>query len=148
LRAADIFILHEGKILLLKRLDQGAYGGIWYIPGGVVEPGEDEVTAAAREALEESGLQVANLVRFREWSHHDVDDSTVHVTTCIGWSDSVAVRLSEEHSAYKWVTPDRDILNDLQDRAASSPAFASWLEGAQETLRLFVEWLSRPAPNV
>ncbi len=50
-------IVHEGKVLLIKR---GAppLMGEWSLPGGVVELGETLRTAAEREALEETGLIV------------------------------------------------------------------------------------------
>ena len=42
------------KILLVRRADNGR----WAVPGGYMEPGESAAEAAAREVLEETGLQV------------------------------------------------------------------------------------------
>jgi ADP-ribose pyrophosphatase YjhB (NUDIX family) len=42
------------KLLLLQRSDNGAWG----LPGGYVELGESVATAAAREVLEETGVQI------------------------------------------------------------------------------------------
>ena len=42
------------KILLVHRADNGR----WAVPGGYMEPGESAPEAAAREVLEETGLQV------------------------------------------------------------------------------------------
>ena len=42
------------RILLVRRADNGR----WAVPGGYMEPGETAAEAAAREALEETGLQV------------------------------------------------------------------------------------------
>jgi phosphatase NudJ len=47
-RKDDRFMLvHEAK-----------HGQLWYLPAGRVEPGEDFVTAAQRETLEEAGIPV------------------------------------------------------------------------------------------
>ena len=45
----------DGKVLLVKRSPQISYPGWWAIAGGSVEPGEDELTGALREATEELG---------------------------------------------------------------------------------------------
>lgn len=43
----------QGRVLLIRTTKAG-----WELPGGRVEPGEDLVEAAQREALEESGCAV------------------------------------------------------------------------------------------
>ncbi len=51
-------ILKDGKVLLVRRGAEPAYGK-WSVPGGMVELGETLRVAAAREAKEETGLDVA-----------------------------------------------------------------------------------------
>lgn len=43
-----------GRLLMVRRCDSGA----WELPGGRVDVGENAVQAAARETLEEAGVQV------------------------------------------------------------------------------------------
>ena len=52
-------IVHDsnGRLLLVRRANPPGEGR-WSIPGGRVEPGEDDRTAVAREILEETGLCV------------------------------------------------------------------------------------------
>jgi len=50
-------VIHEGRVLLVKR-GHPPLAGEWSIPGGVLEVGETVREAAAREALEETGLVV------------------------------------------------------------------------------------------
>ncbi|GAA5511337.1 RNA pyrophosphohydrolase [Deinococcus carri] len=67
LQAGGVVILNErGDILLVRELgapDQMAKAGLWHIPSGSVEEGENPQDTAVREAYEETGLRV-RLVRF------------------------------------------------------------------------------------
>ena len=51
-------VLDDAGRLLLVRRGREPSRGLWSIPGGRVEPGEDDVAAVAREVLEETGLLV------------------------------------------------------------------------------------------
>jgi len=52
-------IVHDadGRLLLIRRGQEPALG-LWSLPGGRVEPGEDDATAVIREVAEETGLVV------------------------------------------------------------------------------------------
>ncbi len=54
---ASAFVFREGSVLLVKRRDEPGRG-LWSPPGGSIEVGETVEQAAAREALEETGVVV------------------------------------------------------------------------------------------
>lgn len=53
-------LVHDdvGRLLLVRRKNPPA-AGLWSVPGGRVEAGEDDSTALAREVAEETGLEVS-----------------------------------------------------------------------------------------
>ena len=67
----DIIIeTDDGRVILIKRKNP-PHG--WAIPGGFVDWGESLEEAAAREAKEETGLEVGNLRQFHTYSAPDRD---------------------------------------------------------------------------
>jgi 8-oxo-dGTP diphosphatase len=48
----------EGRLLVVRRANEPGRG-LWSVPGGRVEPGEDDAAALVREMREETGLEVA-----------------------------------------------------------------------------------------
>ncbi|MBN2147072.1 MAG: NUDIX hydrolase [Anaerolineales bacterium] len=55
--AATALVTQDNGILLVKRLND-PQRGLWTLPGGFVDAGEDPAQSAERECLEETGLQV------------------------------------------------------------------------------------------
>ena len=56
--AVSVGVWHAGRILLVQRA-KPPMDGLWTFPGGHVEPGETAADAVRREAMEETGLDVA-----------------------------------------------------------------------------------------
>ncbi len=52
-------ILPDGRIVLIRRRDNG----LWGLPGGIVDWGENIATAVRRELAEETGLEVTQIRR-------------------------------------------------------------------------------------
>jgi ADP-ribose pyrophosphatase YjhB (NUDIX family) len=52
-------ILPDGRIVLIRRQDNG----LWSLPGGMVDWGEDIPQTVHRELMEETGLEIAKIGR-------------------------------------------------------------------------------------
>jgi 8-oxo-dGTP diphosphatase len=71
-----IFTIRAGALsVLLVQRGADPYQGDWALPGGFVEPDEDAATAAERELMEETGMEVAryHLEQLRTYTTPDRD---------------------------------------------------------------------------
>ncbi|MFZ5884348.1 MAG: NUDIX domain-containing protein [Chloroflexota bacterium] len=55
--AAAVLVVQDGRVLLVRRVNE-PFRGMWTLPAGFVNGGEDPAEAAQRECLEETGLSV------------------------------------------------------------------------------------------
>ncbi len=108
IRAIKAIIQKGDKILLIKKSDKvDIYPGRWDLPGGRLDPGESWSQGLAREVREETGLCI-NLIReVRDWESKKWD--TIGKTVLCEYV-SGEVRLSWEHTEYRWMVP-ADIVN-------------------------------------
>lgn len=111
-RFADTLVFNDkGEILLLQRLDsEGGYTGLWGLPGGHVEPGEDFKDAGARELFEETGLitnrenQMGHIVQYDKMGEYRKDGVYIEYFCVHVHGDKEPLVLnSEEHAASAWV---------------------------------------------
>lgn len=68
--AAAVLVEQDGRVLLVQRANE-PFRGLWTLPAGFVNGGEDPASAAERECLEETGLvvearRVLNVIHGRE----------------------------------------------------------------------------------
>jgi 8-oxo-dGTP diphosphatase len=74
LLGSPVIILNKNKILLGKRASNSPlYPGLWGLPGGLVEKGEQIETASKREVKEELGIKIKILKRSQ-----NIFDQNIH----------------------------------------------------------------------
>lgn len=100
----------SGKILLVKRADTSDYlPNIWEDLGGRMKQFEEPEDALRREVKEETGLEIEilkPLAVFHDYRGERYAENEMILITywCNAQSDQVV--LSDEHSAYQWVSAD------------------------------------------
>lgn len=110
----DGIVMHNGKILLLKRKNKPLKGKYW-TPGGRVYKGETLKKAFLRKMKEETGLsvKVLSLVGFYEdfYKDNNLNIDTVHTISAVflASADTDSITLDDQSCGYKWVKkiPDR-----------------------------------------
>lgn len=103
--AVKSFIVNpKGRILIVKRRPNDPHApGSWEIPGGRIGFSEDPFSGLKRETMEETGLgiEIGNPLKVMHFTRDDGQMITMISFLCKPLSE--AVRLSEEHTEYKWV---------------------------------------------
>jgi 8-oxo-dGTP pyrophosphatase MutT (NUDIX family) len=126
--AAGLLITHGDEVLLQHRAPWTHEGDSWAVPGGAKDSHEDSVTAALREAAEETTLDPDAVTPWREWvdDHGGWSYTTIVATT----GTALPVRpINGESTAMRW-WPIADVAELPLHRgfAATWPALRSMLE--------------------
>ncbi|SEM99670.1 NUDIX hydrolase [Lihuaxuella thermophila] len=110
------FIYHQGKTLIVERSLQEAFlPGYYELPGGKVDFGEDPADALKREFREEVNLNVEVIKPYKIFSYLSENGTrhTVEIVYLVHLTDDPAnIQLSEDHSAYQWIS-ENEVLNYL-----------------------------------
>lgn len=97
----------KDKYLLLKKAEDivAENVGKWECPGGRIDKDEDPEKAVLREIKEETGLK-CEIIRELPFLHkrNKKYESLCHVYLVQALSNKI--KLSSEHSEYKWVRPE------------------------------------------
>jgi 8-oxo-dGTP diphosphatase len=107
--AVSAAILRDGKVLVVRRARNPA-GGLYSLPGGVVEAGETLAEAVKREVDEETSLTIepVALAGYREVVARDAEDKVerhfVILPFAARWIAGEP-KLNEELSEWRWVDP-------------------------------------------
>ena len=104
-----IILRGDGRMLALKRPEKPEHSdsGLWDLPGGKIEYGEQIVDGLRREVREETGLNIyIHPAPLSVWSEVSPHRNTHYVgITMMGDYMGGDVRLSPEHERHQWMTP-------------------------------------------
>lgn len=101
-----VFVFKNGKFLMIRR--QGAHGaGTWSVPGGHLEFGESPESCAAREVMEEVGIEIMN-PRFVALTNEIYEEEGLHYITVwitSQWSGNIpAIKEPKKITEIDWRT--------------------------------------------
>ncbi len=109
----SFIVNEEGNFLMVKRSESDSWPGLWELPGGKIEFGEDIKPALIREVKEEVGLDV-EVIRPIAVKANTQDDRHLIRISFLVKAKSFDVKLSSEHSEYKWVSaPEGEKISSL-----------------------------------
>ena len=107
-----------GRILLLQRASSSSHDpGLWELPGGKMEYGEQLPEALAREGTEETGLTVSVGRPILTW-HFTKEPFWVTGITFICDVTGGTIALSREHDDVAWLAPAEALSYPLSTRMA------------------------------
>lgn len=110
MRIAGCFLEYNDKFVILLRRSHKPDGNTWGLPGGKVEPGEEDQAAVIRELAEETGYiakpaeleHVVEYVFISSWGQQGI-----YTAYRVRLSRHHEVRLEQNaHAAFRWVTPE------------------------------------------
>jgi ribonuclease HI len=112
-------IKQDQKVLLLRRATGNPiYKGLYELPGGKVEFGEDPRAAIQREITEETGREAETLQLFDVHSELDVRDvqhQYIVLVFLVSLVPDTDIELSEDHDKYVWKKLSDVQLNEVTE---------------------------------
>ncbi|MFF1917032.1 NUDIX hydrolase [Streptomyces sp. NPDC058239] len=105
-----VLLDQQGRMLMLRYAESEPSGGTWWLPGGMLDHGEDPLTAARREMYEETGVTVSPAPRLIGYDHR-VDVGGTGPALDFFWyggsvADNPTIRLSPEHDRHVFLGLD------------------------------------------
>jgi nucleoside triphosphatase len=104
LPAVAALIAHQNKVLIVRT---HKWSGLWGVPGGKIDYGEDTITALKREMQEEVGLEIRDAVYafYSDIIEDPLFYKPAHFLSLefVAYSDSNNVIPNEEIAEFAWV---------------------------------------------
>ena len=109
-------IKYKEEYLIVKRNeDDSKFPGAWEFPGGHIENNELLLDGLKRELYEEIGIIIdmdPKIVNYSdEFDSNDIYNLEIDFLIEVDKKD-LNIHLGEEHSDYKWVSKDSNLLDD------------------------------------
>lgn len=112
-------IKQDQKILLLHRAGGNpVYTGLFELPGGKVDFGEDPRASIQREVTEETGREIETLQLFDVFSELDVRDlqhQYIILVFLVSLKPDTTIELSDDHDKYAWKKMSDIQLNEVTE---------------------------------
>jgi ADP-ribose pyrophosphatase YjhB (NUDIX family) len=113
----------EGRLLLVRR-GRPPGAGLWSVPGGRVEPGEDDAAAVARELKEETGLDVVVGALAGSVDRPGLNGAVYEIHDYAATVAGGVLRAGDDAAEVRWVTPAE--LRELPLTEGLVEALESW----------------------
>src|SRR6478609_1615697 len=96
-------MIHDNKVLAVKRGKDMSHSGQWEFPGGKIETDESEVEALIREIQEELTIEIIP-ERKLTTVEYDYPNRTIILMPWICQSNEYSEIVLSEHETYQWCT--------------------------------------------
>ena len=104
-KAVKGLIKYNNKFLIIKSSDP-KFEGPFDLPGGRIEEGEEKEEALKREVKEETGLDVHIIRPIYNTTIKYSHIGELNLTTFLCSTTKNEIKLSHEHSEFKWITKE------------------------------------------
>lgn len=105
--ATGIACIFGGKVLVVKRAADDFLGEMFELPGGGIDAGETFEQGMTRETFEETGLKVSNITQaYRAFDYASQRGKPTRQINFIVECSTADVKLSHEHTEFKWISRD------------------------------------------
>ncbi|WP_245874266.1 NUDIX hydrolase [Cedecea neteri] len=104
--AVFVVLRRDDEICLIRRANTGWMDGFYSLPAGGLENGETQLSAAAREANEETGVTInTEQLKLGHSMHVKTEDRSWmgHFFLCSDWLGQPYVAEPDKHSELLWV---------------------------------------------
>ena len=124
--AVAILAVQDGKMLMVKQYRPAIEAFTLEIPAGLIEDGEDVLTAAAREFAEECSLGGDLRILTRFYSSPGFTDELLHLVQATNLHEAFGTPDEDEDITLEWTAPKDLIAGALEGSLlASSPGIAA-----------------------
>lgn len=99
-------VIHEHKILIVRRPQDKILGGFWVFPGGKIEEGEEPEEALSRELREELSLNLKDFI-YLDKASHDYPSGRIHIRFYASRvKDATVDPEPGEVADFRWIHPE------------------------------------------
>ncbi len=150
--AAIIRSSKDNRYLLLKRAaDKDFQPGIWECVTGRVNQGEGFEDALYREVLEEIGIkpEIDFLVGTTHFYRGESipENELLGIVYCCSLAEPYKIRISNEHTSYKWCTPT-EVRQFLEPYGADSKWIMKVISRSEELIGMSPKNFSNPHKDI